>query len=245
MVIAAVQHETYGSECYQLRVCICVCVLSLLAGFCGYNSFLADIFLDDPTFEKSVMSSIRTLIHYVQHQITSSGEKSLTHLPVQLIPGPGQLILEPAPSHDGSSIHLASKLDVCSHICVAVHTSSILPLWRLSCPDLTLPCRHMEEQWCPGIIQTTSYQSQCCSSLPAVKHNTLSLDSHGLNIRPSVWLYSSDMSVLWFILLLLLPFREKQTLTGRAACFNCSYIVVRLPCPFQLTDCSILTDKEW
>lgn len=155
MVIAAVQHETYGSECYQLRVCICVCVLSLLAGFCGYNSFLADIFLDDPTFEKSVISSIRTLIHYVQHQITSSGEKSLTHLPVQLIPGPGQLILEPAPSHDGSSIHLASKLDVCSHICVAIHTSSILPLWRLSCccPDLTLPCRHMEEQWCPGLIQ--------------------------------------------------------------------------------------------
>lgn len=31
--------------------------------------------------------------------------------------------------------------------------------------------------------------------------------------------------------------KGKQTLTGRAACLNCSYIVVKLPCPFQMTDC--------
>lgn len=43
-----------------------------------------DIFLDDP-FEKSVMLLIKTLIHFFEHhQIMSSGQKSLTHLPVQV-----------------------------------------------------------------------------------------------------------------------------------------------------------------
>lgn len=85
-------------------------------------------------------------------------------------PSPGQLILEPAPSHDGSSIHPASRVDLCAHICVTIHTSSILPLCCLSCcwPDLTLPCMHVEEQQC---------LSQRCSSLTtAVKQNSLRQD---------------------------------------------------------------------